>query len=286
MVHGTALLFGSRSYEEQAERQHLQLIDQTRDKRSSVSASCLLDISASPPPTKTEILHLTTGLSTCQELSVTLYKVLISSASLVKSMNVLMNSNICLSQHIEAISQCCMYILHNIHRIYIYLLLIQNRKTFHVSALFASLHWLPVAASIKFKTLVTVFKSIKGLLCSSAFGHLEKPVATVAMDQMEIQMVRKEADESSTDSLEGQYTEPIGSEKTTVNSQFLAEEDAERQKFLTNGILKKKYDEYHEEHHPGHTSFGMSVFNLSNAIMGSGILGLSYAMANTGIVIF
>uniref|UniRef100_A0A8C8A5L3 Solute carrier family 38 member 4 n=1 Tax=Oryzias sinensis TaxID=183150 RepID=A0A8C8A5L3_9TELE len=38
--------------------------------------------------------------------------------------------------------------------------------------------------------------------------------------------------------------------------------------------------------HPGHASFGMSVFNLSNAIMGSGILGLSYAMANTGIVLF
>uniref|UniRef100_A0A8C2ZKW6 Solute carrier family 38 member 4 n=1 Tax=Cyclopterus lumpus TaxID=8103 RepID=A0A8C2ZKW6_CYCLU len=38
--------------------------------------------------------------------------------------------------------------------------------------------------------------------------------------------------------------------------------------------------------HPGHTSFGMSVFNLSNAIMGSGILGLSYAMANTGILLF
>uniref|UniRef100_A0A4W6FZX3 Solute carrier family 38 member 4 n=1 Tax=Lates calcarifer TaxID=8187 RepID=A0A4W6FZX3_LATCA len=30
----------------------------------------------------------------------------------------------------------------------------------------------------------------------------------------------------------------------------------------------------------------MSVFNLSNAIMGSGILGLSFAMANTGIVLF
>uniref|UniRef100_A0A8B9HJF8 Solute carrier family 38 member 4 n=1 Tax=Astyanax mexicanus TaxID=7994 RepID=A0A8B9HJF8_ASTMX len=38
--------------------------------------------------------------------------------------------------------------------------------------------------------------------------------------------------------------------------------------------------------HPGHASFGMSVFNLSNAIMGSGILGLSFAMANTGIVLF
>uniref|UniRef100_A0A665V3L3 Sodium-coupled neutral amino acid symporter 2 n=1 Tax=Echeneis naucrates TaxID=173247 RepID=A0A665V3L3_ECHNA len=30
----------------------------------------------------------------------------------------------------------------------------------------------------------------------------------------------------------------------------------------------------------------MSVFNLGNAIMGSGILGLSYAMANTGIALF
>uniref|UniRef100_A0A4W5MIB2 Solute carrier family 38 member 5a n=1 Tax=Hucho hucho TaxID=62062 RepID=A0A4W5MIB2_9TELE len=37
---------------------------------------------------------------------------------------------------------------------------------------------------------------------------------------------------------------------------------------------------------PGKTSFGMSIFNLSNAIMGSGILGLAYAMSNTGIILF
>uniref|UniRef100_A0AAQ5Z8I1 Amino acid transporter transmembrane domain-containing protein n=1 Tax=Amphiprion ocellaris TaxID=80972 RepID=A0AAQ5Z8I1_AMPOC len=30
----------------------------------------------------------------------------------------------------------------------------------------------------------------------------------------------------------------------------------------------------------------MSIFNLSNAIMGSGILGLAYAMSNTGIILF
>ncbi|CAJ0957065.1 unnamed protein product, partial [Ranitomeya imitator] len=36
---------------------------------------------------------------------------------------------------------------------------------------------------------------------------------------------------------------------------------------------------------PG-ASFGISVFNLMNAIMGSGILGLSYAMASTGIIGF
>uniref|UniRef100_A0A8C9XL03 Solute carrier family 38 member 5 n=1 Tax=Sander lucioperca TaxID=283035 RepID=A0A8C9XL03_SANLU len=36
----------------------------------------------------------------------------------------------------------------------------------------------------------------------------------------------------------------------------------------------------------GKTSFGMSIFNLSNAIMGSGILGLAFAMSNTGIILF
>ncbi|XP_053115448.1 probable sodium-coupled neutral amino acid transporter 6 isoform X2 [Hemicordylus capensis] len=34
------------------------------------------------------------------------------------------------------------------------------------------------------------------------------------------------------------------------------------------------------------TSFGFSVFNLMNAIMGSGILGLAYVMAKTGIIGF
>ncbi|XP_041709564.2 sodium-coupled neutral amino acid transporter 4-like [Coregonus clupeaformis] len=108
------------------------------------------------------------------------------------------------------------------------------------------------------------------------------------MDRVELKKVCTEADDDSTDSLDDRFTEPIDSEKATINSHFLDEDgDAESHKFLTNGIMKKKkYEEYQEEYHPGHTSFGMSVFNLSNAIMGSGILGLSYAMANTGIVLF
>ncbi|XP_063958487.1 probable sodium-coupled neutral amino acid transporter 6 isoform X3 [Lytechinus pictus] len=36
----------------------------------------------------------------------------------------------------------------------------------------------------------------------------------------------------------------------------------------------------------GKTSFGLSVFNLMNAILGSGILGLPYAMAQSGIILF
>uniref|UniRef100_A0A8C6YAZ3 Solute carrier family 38 member 4 n=1 Tax=Naja naja TaxID=35670 RepID=A0A8C6YAZ3_NAJNA len=64
-------------------------------------------------------------------------------------------------------------------------------------------------------------------------------------------------------------------------------DDAESQKFLANGFLsKKKIESYTDEYLPGNISFGFSAFNLSNAIMGSGILGLSYAMANTGIVLF
>ncbi|XP_073689055.1 sodium-coupled neutral amino acid transporter 4-like [Garra rufa] len=104
------------------------------------------------------------------------------------------------------------------------------------------------------------------------------------MDRMELKKMYTEADDES--SVDERFT-PIDSEKATINSQFLDEEDAESQKFLTNGMMKKKkYEEYDEEYHPGHASFGMSVFNLSNAIMGSGILGLSFAMANTGIILF
>ncbi|XP_045927514.1 sodium-coupled neutral amino acid transporter 4 isoform X2 [Micropterus dolomieu] len=119
-----------------------------------------------------------------------------------------------------------------------------------------------------------------------------------AVDRMELSKVSTEADDDSNDSLDDHYTEPIDSEKATIDSQFLDDnDDGESHKFLSNGMMKKKkYEEYHEEYvrgltsdsayHPGHTSFGMSVFNLSNAIMGSGILGLSFAMANTGIVLF
>ncbi|XP_029969584.1 sodium-coupled neutral amino acid transporter 4 [Salarias fasciatus] len=108
------------------------------------------------------------------------------------------------------------------------------------------------------------------------------------VDRMELRKVATEVDDDSADSLDDRFTEPIDSEKATINSQFLDDnDDGESQKFLSNGLMKKKkYEEYHEEYHPGHASFGMSIFNLSNAIMGSGILGLSYAMANTGIVLF
>ncbi|XP_062975571.1 sodium-coupled neutral amino acid transporter 5 [Elgaria multicarinata webbii] len=57
----------------------------------------------------------------------------------------------------------------------------------------------------------------------------------------------------------------------------------EQEEFLPH-IASKKLNQFTD--FEGKTSFGMSIFNLSNAIMGSGILGLAYAMRNTGIVLF
>ncbi|ELK36387.1 Sodium-coupled neutral amino acid transporter 4 [Myotis davidii] len=108
------------------------------------------------------------------------------------------------------------------------------------------------------------------------------------MDPVELANVNMGPDDesSSGESAQDSYSGMENLEKAAMSSQFTNEDD-ESQKFLTNGFLgKKKLADYDDEHHPGNTSFGMSSFNLSNAIMGSGILGLSYAMANTGIILF
>uniref|UniRef100_A0A674PDC7 Solute carrier family 38 member 3a n=1 Tax=Takifugu rubripes TaxID=31033 RepID=A0A674PDC7_TAKRU len=70
---------------------------------------------------------------------------------------------------------------------------------------------------------------------------------------------------------------------STQNESPNRTENADGQEFLS-GTDDKKTTRFTD--FEGKTSFGMSVFNLGNAIMGSGILGLAYAMANTGVVLF
>ncbi|XP_056131416.1 sodium-coupled neutral amino acid transporter 3-like [Lampris incognitus] len=76
------------------------------------------------------------------------------------------------------------------------------------------------------------------------------------------------------------------STEDTENSHRSQDTEANRadsQEFLSSMEGKKttRFTDFE-----GKTSFGMSVFNLGNAIMGSGILGLAYAMANTGVILF
>lgn len=77
------------------------------------------------------------------------------------------------------------------------------------------------------------------------------------------------------------HHEPTTSKSMEFDS---LESMAERDQFLpqkTDATGEAQFTDFE-----GKTSFGMSIFNLSNAIMGSGILGLAYAMSNTGIVLF
>ncbi|NXL85312.1 S38A2 protein, partial [Alectura lathami] len=95
--------------------------------------------------------------------------------------------------------------------------------------------------------------------------------------------ISPDEDSSSYSSNSNDYSYPYPTKPAAMKSHY-ADIDPENQNFLLDNNLGKK--KYETQYHPGTTSFGMSVFNLSNAIVGSGILGLSYAMANTGIALF
>ncbi|KAM8934569.1 sodium-coupled neutral amino acid transporter 5 [Pelodytes ibericus] len=84
--------------------------------------------------------------------------------------------------------------------------------------------------------------------------------------------------------LNGSVSESLNTDRMTLEEGFEPEEAAiqEQEEFLPHVTSQKA----HFTDFEGKTSFGMSVFNLSNAIMGSGILGLAYAMSNTGIILF
>ncbi|XP_059359615.1 sodium-coupled neutral amino acid transporter 3-like isoform X3 [Carassius carassius] len=76
----------------------------------------------------------------------------------------------------------------------------------------------------------------------------------------------------------------LNSDRILENGSDALENMTEGDTFLpskSNGKTETQFTDFE-----GKTSFGMSVFNLSNAIVGSGILGLAYAMANTGIILF
>uniref|UniRef100_A0A8C4Q5A6 Solute carrier family 38 member 5a n=1 Tax=Eptatretus burgeri TaxID=7764 RepID=A0A8C4Q5A6_EPTBU len=97
----------------------------------------------------------------------------------------------------------------------------------------------------------------------------------MARDELELRPGLFTNDDDSRD----EDTETLNTEKGTINSQYDELIETENENFLNGGM--KKF-----EKHEGKASFGMSVFNLANAIMGSGVLGLAYAMANTGILLF
>uniref|UniRef100_V9KGV6 Sodium-coupled neutral amino acid transporter 1-like protein n=1 Tax=Callorhinchus milii TaxID=7868 RepID=V9KGV6_CALMI len=92
------------------------------------------------------------------------------------------------------------------------------------------------------------------------------------MNNLETGFIAKVAEEDLADLGKGPMDSKLNHAKGLESEKHLASTDVEKKEC--------------QEHNNGIASFGMSVFNLSNAIIGSGLLGLSYAMANTGIVLF
>uniref|UniRef100_A0AAY4CSE1 Amino acid transporter transmembrane domain-containing protein n=1 Tax=Denticeps clupeoides TaxID=299321 RepID=A0AAY4CSE1_9TELE len=82
----------------------------------------------------------------------------------------------------------------------------------------------------------------------------------------------------------GHHYTDLSPEKIILEDGSDSVESAEREEFLPHKADGKKVQQFTD--FEGKTTFGMSVFNLSNAIMGSGILGLAYGMSNTGIILF
>ncbi|XP_023205590.1 sodium-coupled neutral amino acid transporter 2-like [Xiphophorus maculatus] len=99
----------------------------------------------------------------------------------------------------------------------------------------------------------------------------------------EMKCLNDPQDDDSCSSNSNDFAYSDFSEKNSLNGQY-SDADSENQNVLSDHNPSKK--KYETEHHHSSASFGMSVLNLCNAIMGSGILGLSFAMANTGITLF
>ncbi|KAM9327550.1 sodium-coupled neutral amino acid symporter 2-like [Pholidichthys leucotaenia] len=123
----------------------------------------------------------------------------------------------------------------------------------------------------------------------SSTYNTDYPMKKVPLDSFKMPS-EKSTCKTNMDFLNGSI--PLDEDSTTYNTDYpmkkmldghLSDFDAESQNFLPEHKASKKYA---AEYPQGNASFGMSVFNLSNAIMGSGILGLSFAMANTGIALF
>ncbi|CAN2389193.1 Transmembrane amino acid transporter protein [Pristimantis euphronides] len=83
--------------------------------------------------------------------------------------------------------------------------------------------------------------------------------------------------------LNGSVSESLNTDRLTLEGYEVEEPASQEQEGFLQHVTSQKtqFTDF-----DGKTSFGMSVFNLSNAIMGSGILGLAFAMSNTGIILF
>ncbi|KAF7709877.1 hypothetical protein HF521_016727, partial [Silurus meridionalis] len=164
-----------------------QLIFSFPPSDTTVSArisTCLSDISLwmsahqlKLNPCKTELLIIPGDSSPGQDLQITLHDSLLSPSATACNLGVTMDNKLSFFPHVANVA--CRFLLYNIRRIRQFLsiqaaqVLVQSlvisRLDYcssllfsHTTPLLRSLHWLPVAARIRFKTLMLAYKAKNG----------------------------------------------------------------------------------------------------------------------------
>ncbi|KAI2645632.1 Myocyte-specific enhancer factor 2D [Labeo rohita] len=120
-------------------------------------------------------------------------RITITPSSSARNLGVIFDDQLTFKDHIAKTAQSCRFALHNIRKIRPFLteqatqLLVQalnaaarlvfsEPKRAHVTPLFTTLHWLPIAARIKFKTLMLAYRTTTGL--APAYLHSLPPIYT------------------------------------------------------------------------------------------------------------
>ncbi|XP_073787928.1 uncharacterized protein [Danio rerio] len=117
--------------------------------------------------TKTEMLEVSASPTLHHNFSIQRDGATITASKMVKSLGVTIDDQLNFSDHISRTARSCRFVLYNIrlHQ------LLQNAaaqvvfnepKRAHVTPLLTHLHWLPVAAGIKFKALMFAYKATSG----------------------------------------------------------------------------------------------------------------------------
>ncbi|KAK3543978.1 hypothetical protein QTP70_032738 [Hemibagrus guttatus] len=146
-------------------------------------SACLADISSwmtAPQlklnPSKTELLIIPGDPSPAQDLAISLSNSMISPTASARNLGVTMDNQLSFSSHVTNVTRSCRFLLYNIRKglplkAIRPLQMIQNaaaRLVFNLpkfsptTPLLRSLHWLPVASRIRFKTLMLAYKAKNG----------------------------------------------------------------------------------------------------------------------------
>ncbi|KAI5097353.1 hypothetical protein C0J45_12662, partial [Silurus meridionalis] len=127
-------------------------------------SACLSDISLwmsahqlKLNPSKTELLVIPGDSSPGQDLQITLNDSLLSPSATDLNLGVTMDNELSFFPHVTNVARSCRFLLYNIRRRLVFNLL----KFSHTTPLLL-LHWLPVAARIRFKTLMLAYKAKNG----------------------------------------------------------------------------------------------------------------------------